>query len=92
MKQAISNQVSILYLILSSVRVDVIVRAEHPSQSCPVLCTLSCRCERRLCTPVVFGPYLGLREDVKPPALHTSGTCQQGHLAAATFTDMSAVE
>lgn len=50
------------------------------------------RCARHLCTTAVFGPYLGPRDDVKPPALHMSGTGQQEHLAAATFTDMSAVE
>lgn len=50
------------------------------------------RCERHLFPTLVFAPYLSPGEDVKPAALHMSGTGQQEHLAPAAFTDMSAVE
>ncbi|XFF90689.1 hypothetical protein AB1E18_016908 [Capra hircus] len=50
------------------------------------------RCEQHLFTTVAFGPSLSPGEDVKPLALHMRGRGQQEHLAAATVTDMSAVE
>ncbi|VFV17912.1 Hypothetical predicted protein [Lynx pardinus] len=67
---------------------------EKPPEPSPQLNHLlrRSRCERHLFATVVFGPYLSPGEDVKPPALHMSGTGQQEHLAAATSTDMSAVE
>lgn len=49
------------------------------------------RCEQHLFT-VAFGPSLSPGEDVKPLALHMRGRGQREHLAAATVTDMSAVE
>lgn len=67
---------------------------EKPPEPGPQLSHLlwRSRCEWHLCTTVVFSPYLSPREDVKSPTLHMSGIGQQEHLAAATFTDMSAVE
>ncbi|KAL4675527.1 hypothetical protein H8959_009672 [Pygathrix nigripes] len=66
---------------------------EKPPEPGPQLSHLRrSRCEHRLFTTVLCGPYLSQGEDVKPPALHMSGTGQQEHLAPATFTDMSAVE
>lgn len=50
------------------------------------------RCEQHFFTTVAFGPSLSPGEDVKPLALHMHGRGQQEHLAAATVTDMSAVE
>ncbi|KAF7462974.1 Hypothetical predicted protein [Marmota monax] len=67
---------------------------EKPPEPGPQLSPLlpKSRCEQRLLTTVVFGPYLSSGEDVKPRALQMSGTGQEEPLAPASFTDMSAME
>ncbi|KAG5196909.1 hypothetical protein JEQ12_010363 [Ovis aries] len=62
------------------------------SQLCKPYLSIRTRCEQHLFTTVAFGPSLSPGEDVKPLALHMRGRGQQEHLAAATVTDMSAVE